>query len=104
MKKIALSLLAASVLLISGCSKKAAVVINNADDLVGKKVGVQAGTTGQYYVEGSEDWGFAGLPAECVPYKNGSLAVQDLINGNIQYVIIDAAPAKCITESINAMQ
>ena len=68
------------------------------------KIGVQAGTTGQYYVEGSEDWGFAGLPAECVPYKNGSLAVQDLINGNIQYVIIDAAPAKCITESINAMQ
>ncbi|MGN0399030.1 MAG: transporter substrate-binding domain-containing protein [Blautia sp.] len=68
------------------------------------KIGVQAGTTGQYYVEGSEDWGFAGLPTECVPYKNGSLAVQDLINGNIQYVIIDAAPAKCITESINAMQ
>lgn len=67
-------------------------------------IGVQAGTTGQYYVEGDEDWGFAGLPAECVPYKSGSLAVQDLINKNIQYVIIDAAPAKCITEAINAVQ
>lgn len=67
-------------------------------------VGVQAGTTGQFYVEGDEDWGFAGLPAKCVPYKSGSLAVQDLINGNIQYVVIDAAPAKCITEAINELQ
>lgn len=68
------------------------------------KIGVQQGTTGNYYVEGSEDWGFDGLPAECVPYKNGSLAVQDLINGNLKYVIIDAAPAASITKAINAMQ
>ena len=68
------------------------------------KIGVQGGTTAQYYVEGDADWGFDGLPAICVPYKNGSLAVQDLINGNIKYVIIDAAPAKCITEAINKMQ
>ncbi len=68
------------------------------------KIGVQAGTTAQYYIEGSDDWGFAGLPAECVQYKNGSLAVQDLVNGNLKYVIIDAAPASCITEAINAMQ
>ena len=57
------------------------------------KIGVQAGTTGQYYVEGSEDWDFPGLPAECVTYKSGSLAVQDMLNGNITYVIIDAAPS-----------
>lgn len=67
-------------------------------------IGVQAGTTGQYYVEGDEDWGFDGLPAECVTYKNGSLAVQDMLNGNIKYVIIDAAPAAAITEAINEMQ
>ena len=60
--------------------------------------------TGQYYVEGDEDWGFAGLPAECVPYSNGSLAVQDMINGNLKYVIIDAAPAQFITEAINSVQ
>ena len=42
------------------------------------KIGVQAGTTGQYYVEGSEDWDFPGLPAECVTYKSGSLAVLGL--------------------------
>ena len=68
------------------------------------KIGVQAGTTGQYYVEGSEDWDFPGLPAECVTYKSGSLAVQDMLNGNITYVIIDAAPASAITESIKEMQ
>ena len=37
-------------------------------------------------------------------YKSGSLAVQDMLNGNIKYVIIDAAPANAITASINAMQ
>ena len=66
--------------------------------------GVQQGTTGQYYVEGSEDWDFPGLPAKCVTYKSGSLAVQDMLNGNIQYVIIDAAPAAAITDAINAVQ
>lgn len=68
------------------------------------KIGVQAGTTGQYYIEGDVDWGFDGLPAKCVTYKNGSLAVQDMLNGNIQAVIIDAAPATSITEAINAVQ
>ncbi len=67
------------------------------------KIGFQNGTTGQFYVEGDEDWGFDGLAVTPVGYKNGSLAVQDLINGNIDYVIIDSAPAACITESINAV-
>ena len=83
-----------------------------ADDVAAKlaetkssdQIGVQQGTTGQYYVEGSEDWDFPGLPAKCVTYKSGSLAVQDMLNGNIQYVIIDAAPAAAITEAINAVQ
>ena len=68
------------------------------------KIGVQQGTTGNYYVEGDEEWGFPGLPATCTTYKNGSLAVQDMLNGNIKYVIIDAAPAAAITESINEIQ
>lgn len=67
-------------------------------------IGVQAGTTGQFYVEGDADWGFDGLPAECVTYKSGSLAVQDMLNGNIKYVIIDAAPAAAISAAINEMQ
>lgn len=67
-------------------------------------IGAQAGTTGQFYIEGSDDLGFSGLPAKCVTYKSGSLAVQDLVNGNLKYVIIDAAPAASITEAINEMQ
>ncbi len=68
------------------------------------KIGGQTGTTGQFYVEGDADWGFTGFPVEGIGYKNGSLAVQDLLNGNLNYVIIDSAPAACITEAINAMQ
>ena len=65
------------------------------------KIGVQNGTTGNFYVKGDADWGFDGFATECVGYKNGALAVQDLVNGNINYVVIDAAPAACIVESIN---
>ncbi len=67
------------------------------------KIGGQNGTTGQYYVEGSEYFGFEKLPATFVGYDNGSLAMQDLINGNVQYVIIDAAPAAAISTAINAV-
>lgn len=68
------------------------------------KVGVQAGTTGQFYAEGDEDLGFEGLGVEVIGYENGSLAVQDMMNGNIDYVIIDSAPAECITQEINRAQ
>ena len=67
-------------------------------------IGVQNGTTGQFYVEGDADWEFEGLPATCKTYKTGSLAVQDMLNGNIDYVIIDSAPADAITTAINKMQ
>ena len=77
-------------------------ILNGKDS--GVKIGVQTGTTGQFYVEGDEEWEFEGFPVEAVGYKNGALAVQDLLNGNIQYVIIDSAPAAFITESINKMQ
>ena len=66
-------------------------------------IGGQNGTTGQYYVEGSNDFGFKKLNATWKGYANGSLAVQDLINGGINYVIIDAAPATAITNAINAV-
>ena len=65
------------------------------------KIGVQQGTTGQFYVEGDAEWKFVGFPVTCVPYDNGSLAVQDLLNGGVHCVIIDSAPADCITKAIN---
>jgi len=70
----------------------------------GTKVGVQTGTTGEYYVAGDEDWGFDGFSNLTVTgYSNGSLAVQDILAGNISYVIIDEAPAKNIVKSINSL-
>ncbi len=85
-------------------SMKDADSINKA--LMGKdssvKIGVQNGTTGQLYCEGDDEAGFKKLPVQAVGYKNGSLACQDLINGNLNYVIIDSAPAKCITDALNA--
>lgn len=68
-----------------------------------KKIGVQTGTTGQFYVEGDPDWGFEGFATKCVGYKSGSLAVQDMLNGNIDYVIIDEAPAHSIVKAINEL-
>lgn len=76
-------------------------ILNGFDSSV--KIGGQNGTTGQSYVQGSEDLGFAGLKATFVGYDNGSLAIQDLINGGVNYVIIDAAPASAITTAINAV-
>lgn len=76
-------------------------ILNGFDSSV--KIGGQNGTTGQSYVQGSEDLGFPGLKAQFQGYSNGSLAVQDLLNGNVDYVIIDAAPAEAITSSINAV-
>lgn len=84
----------------------------SADDVLAKlaeltaetKIGVQNGTTGYFFVAGDADWGFDGFAAECVGFKNGSLAVQDMLNGNIDYVVIDAAPATAITAAINEMQ
>lgn len=84
-----------------GCADVAAVeaLLNGMGSDV--KIGVQNGTTGQFYVEGDEDWGFAGYPVTCVGYKNGSQAVQDMINGNINFVVIDSAPAAAITAAMN---
>ena len=76
-------------------------ILNEKDDTC--KIGVQSGTTAQFYVEGDEGWGFAGFAVKAPGYKNGSLAVQDMLHGNIDYVIIDAAPAVSITEAINSM-
>lgn len=66
------------------------------------KIGFQNGTTAKYYIEGDEDWGFDGINVEGKGYDNGALAVQDMLNGNINFVMIDAAPAARISTTYNA--
>lgn len=64
-------------------------------------IGAQTGTTGEFFTKGDADWGFDGFPVTCKGYSNGAMAVQDMINGNIDYVMIDEAPAKSISKSFN---
>ena len=72
--------------------------------LTGKKVGFQIGTTGGMYVVGDADWDFDGFSnLEGKGYATAQDAVTDLINGNINYVIIDAAPAQMIAANFNAL-
>ena len=66
--------------------------IATSEDLAGKKVGVQLGTTGDLFVSGAE-----GI-AEVVQFQAGTQAIMDLKNGKIDAVVIDAEPAKKMTQ------
>ena len=62
--------------------------IASIDDLAGKLIGVQQGTTGDTYC--SEDFGDDAV----VKYASGPLAVEALKNGQVDCVVIDNEPAK----------
>jgi polar amino acid transport system substrate-binding protein len=57
------------------------------DDLEGKKIGTQRATTGYIYCSG--DYGEENV----IAYDNGITAVQALLNGQVDCVVIDSAPA-----------
>ena len=61
--------------------------ITSPDDLAGKKIGTQRGTTGYIYC--SDDFGDDAV----VAYDDGLTAVQALNNGQVDAVVIDNAPA-----------
>ena len=64
------------------------------DNTAKYKVGVQSGTTGWSFMKGDVDWGFTGFSnIEVLPFENGGLAVTDMLNGNVDFVVIDDAPA-----------
>ncbi len=67
-----------------------------------KKIGYQNGTTGELYVNGDEDWGFAGITCTPQVYKTAALAAQALINGSIDFVVVDVAPANAIVKAMNS--
>lgn len=64
-------------------------------------VGVQSATTGQKYCEGDADWEFDGFGFTTKPYNSGAIAVQNILNGNVKFVIIDEGPAKAIAKNVN---
>lgn len=66
--------------------------ITTADDLAGKKVGVQTGTTGDLFVSGTE-----GIE-DISRFNKATLAVMDLKNDKVDAVVIDEEPAKKMTD------
>lgn len=68
--------------------------IASVDDIsAATRIGVQQGTTGDIYA--SDDYGDKAVTA----YKNGADAVQALVTGKIDCVIIDNEPAKAFVEA-----
>ncbi|MBE5846660.1 MAG: basic amino acid ABC transporter substrate-binding protein [Lachnospiraceae bacterium] len=65
--------------------------IATADDLKGKNIGVQLGTTGDFLVEDIEG-------ATAAQYQKAVDAVNDLLNDRVDAVIIDKNPALVFTE------
>ncbi len=68
------------------------------DDLPGKTIGVQLGTTGDIY---ASDYEAEGSTIE--RYNKGTDAVQALIQGKVDCVIIDGEPAKAFVEKNDSL-
>lgn len=70
-----------------------------------KSIGVQSGTTGQFFVDGDEEWGFEGIKGyKSKGYSNAGLAVADLKNGGSEYVIVDRDPALRLQAAIEGIK
>lgn len=95
MKKLLVSLL--TVCMVAGLtacgSSVPANTVNSVEDLPGKTIGVQLGTTGDIY---ASDYEAEGSTIE--RYNKGADAVQALKQGKVDCVIIDEQPAKAFVE------
>lgn len=87
MKKTALLICAAILLTAPLCAKPKKVSIKGKADLDGKKIGVQAGTTGEMFVQDEVK------NAKLSSFKSGIDAALDLKNGAIDCVVLDELPA-----------
>lgn len=71
--------------------------IKTIDDLEGKKIGTQMGTTGYLYCSDTPDNGGYG-EENVVAYDNGITAVQALLKNQIDCIVIDNAPAQAFVK------
>ena len=110
MKKIislilAIAMIATLALTFVACNNNNDDNANDSSSKTSLKIGVQTGTTGQYFVDGDADWDFEGIEGyESKGYNNGGLAVTDMKNGNVSFVIIDEQPAKQLTKKIKGVK
>lgn len=72
--------------------------IKTIDDLTGKKIGVQQGTTGDLYCSDTPEKGGFGEDA-VTRYNKGSDAVMALLSGKVDCVVIDNEPAKSFVKA-----
>ena len=71
--------------------------IKTIDDLDGKKIGTQMGTTGYLFCSDTPENGGYG-EENVVAYDNGITAVQALLKGQIDCIVIDNAPAQAFVK------
>ena len=101
MLSVVLVLSLASTLTLTACGSKIPEnTVFSVDDLAGKSVGVQLGTTGDIYVSDMESDG-SGTKVE--RYNKGNDAIQALKQGKIDAVVIDAQPAKAFVAANNEL-
>lgn len=83
---------------LTGCgSAKENNTIHSADDLEGKTIGTQLGTTGYIFAGDIKD-------AKVEPYNKGADAIQALKQGKVDAVIIDSEPAKVFVDKNDDLQ
>lgn len=81
--------------LLTGCVGVPKNKVFSTDDLPGKTIGVQNGTTGEDYAKDLEEKPEEGQPAaKVIGYDKGADAVNALVTGELDCVIIDNEPAK----------
>lgn len=116
MKKLLSALLAAAMLCtsaiaFSGCGEDSSsssssssdsdsAKITTADDLIGKSIGVQLGTTGDIYA--TDEYEKQGSKIE--RYNKGADAIVALTSGKIDAVIVDNEPAKAFVEANDGLK
>ena len=94
LQRVSVSILAAGMALsMAACSSVPANTVHSIDDLPGKTIGVQLGTTGDIAASAYEEEG-----SKLERYSKGNDAVQALKQGKIDCVIIDEQPAKVFVE------
>ena len=91
-----LTLLFSSVLLTSCQGKKIKNTVFSVDDLAGKTIGVQLGTTGDTLVS---DYETDGSGTTVSRYNKGSDAIQALKQGKADAVVIDEQPALALVKA-----
>ena len=93
-KIIALALACSTALMLTACGGNVPEnTVFSVDDLPGKTIGVQLGTTGDIY---ASDYEAEGSTIE--RYNKGADAIQALKQGKVDCVIIDEQPAKAFVE------